>query len=202
MSKHFQQLLIATGNAGKLAEFRRMLDGDNINIIGLDEFPDIVDVEETGATFAENAVLKAIGYAQQTGIAALADDSGLEVHSIGGRPGVHSARYLGDVSFEDRMESILIELAADGLDRSARFVSSIAIALPDGNIIEQVDGVCSGKIAAAQRGTNGFGYDPIFVPDGHELTFGELSDEIKDEISHRSDALRKIIPKIRGFTAY
>lgn len=201
MSERFQHLLIATGNKGKLAEFRRSIAFDEIEIVGLDEFH-VEEVEETGATFAENARLKAAGYAMQTGLVALADDSGLEVNALGGMPGVHSARYLGDVSFETRMDSILQELAVNNADRSARFVCSIAVATPTGNIIEQVEGICEGKIAPAAKGKNGFGYDPIFVPDGHKLTFGELSDEIKIEISHRSAALSKIIPKIRGFKAF
>lgn len=201
MSKRFQHLLIATGNRGKLAEFRRLIAVDKIEVVGLDEF-NVQEVEETGATFAENARLKAAGYAMQTGLVALADDSGLEVNELDGRPGVHSARYLGDVSFETRMESILHELAEKDADRSARFVCSIALATPAGDIFEQVEGVCEGKIAFAASGTNGFGYDPIFVPNGYELTFGELSNEIKNEISHRSAALSKIIPKIRGFRGF
>jgi len=202
MSNNFQQLLIATGNKGKLAEFQRLLVDVDIEVVGLDRFPEIVEVDESGDTFAENARLKATGYAVQTGMVALADDSGLEVHSLECRPGVHSARYLGDVSFEYRMQSIVNELSASDLDRSARFVCSIAVAHPDGIIVEQVEGLCNGTITDIARGTNGFGYDPIFVPNGYEYTFGELSDEIKNEISHRSAALRKIIPKIRGFTAY
>ncbi len=199
MSQDVKQLLVATGNAGKLAEFRQLLSVDKIDIVGLDSFANIIEVEENGATFAENSRLKAIGYAGQTGMTALADDSGLEIDALDGRPGVHSARYLGDVTFDFRMENILMELAANGVERNARFVCCISIADPSGKIVAQEEGICEGVIAYKPRGNNGFGYDPIFIPNGFENTFGELNDAIKNENSHRSVAISKIIPKIRGF---
>lgn len=199
MSRQVKQLLVATGNAGKLAEFRNLLGGDGFEIVGLDSFANITEVEENGTTFAENSRLKAISYASQTGMIAIADDSGLEIEALGGRPGVHSARYLGDVTFDLRMESILSDLAAKGVERNARFVCCISIADPSGKIVAQEDGICEGVIAYEKRGNNGFGYDPIFIPNGFENTFGELNDAIKNKISHRSVAISKIIPKIRGF---
>ncbi len=199
MSQDVKQLLVATGNAGKLAEFRQLLSGDRIEIVGLEAFADTVEVEETGTTFAENSLLKAVGYAKQTGMIAIADDSGLEIDALDGRPGVHSARYLGDVTFGFRMENILLELDANGIERNARFVCCISIADPSGNIVAQEDGICEGVISYEPRGNNGFGYDPIFIPNGFENTFGELNDAIKNKISHRSVAISKIIPKIRGF---
>ena len=201
MSSLRKQLLIATGNAGKLSEYRRLLADSSIEVIGLHEFENIAEVEESGASFDENARLKAIGYARQTGKFALADDSGLEVASLDGRPGAHSARYLGEVTFEYRMDNIISELSSNNLARDARFVCSIAIADHDGNICEQVEGICIGEISKARRGSNGFGYDPIFIPNGCDQTFGELCDDVKNEISHRSIALNKIIPKIRGILA-
>jgi XTP/dITP diphosphohydrolase len=201
MSSLRKQLLVATGNAGKLSEYRRLLADSNIEVIGLHEFENIAEVEESGASFDENARLKAIGYARQTAKYALADDSGLEVAALDGRPGVHSARYLGEVTFEYRMDNIISELSSNNLARDARFVCSIAIADPDGNICEQVEGICAGEISKSRRGSNGFGYDPIFIPNGSDQTFGELCDDIKNEISHRSIALNKIIPKIRGILA-
>lgn len=180
-----------------------MLAGLDLEIRGLNEFPAAVEIEETGETFAENARLKAIGYARQTGLPALADDSGLEVAALGGRPGVLSARYGGEgTSFAEKMEKLLDELKnIDPTDRRARFVCSIAISGPDGEILYESEGICSGRIALSPMGTGGFGYDPLFVPDGHELTFGELPDSVKQNISHRSRAFSQIIPFLQHFNA-
>lgn len=197
------RLLIATKNPGKVEELSTLLSDAAVDVMALTDFPDIREVEETGRTFTENAQLKAAGYAAQTGLTALADDSGLEVLALGGRPGVLSARYGPEGSgFDEKMRQILHELAkAGGEDRRARFVCSMSIADARGEILATADGLCNGRIADAPRGTGGFGYDPIFIPDGFDRTFGELSSEIKQEISHRALAFREIIPFLRLFLA-
>lgn len=197
-----KQLLIATNNAGKVAELRSMITDIPIEIVGLDSFAECAEVPETGDTFDQNARLKAVGYAKQTGIVALADDSGLEVSALGGRPGVLSARYGGaETSFTEKINLLLNEIVQTGdTDRRARFVCSIAIASPGGEILFSADGVCDGSIAEMPRGTGGFGYDPVFIPDGYELTFGELRAREKHKISHRGRAFLQIMPFLRRFS--
>jgi XTP/dITP diphosphohydrolase len=187
------ELLIATGNKGKIAELQLLLSSLPLRLRSLAEFPDIIEVEETGTTFSDNAVLKARAYAGQTGLWALADDSGLEVDALNGAPGVFSARYGGaGLSDGQRVERLLEELSpcAAPQERRARFISVIAIANPRGEIINISTGKCEGQIARAPRGTQGFGYDPVFVPDGFDQTFGELPPEIKQNISHRALAFQ------------
>lgn len=195
------ELLVATNNAGKVRELAALLSGLPFRLLSLGEIADVTGVEETGATFEENAILKARGYAVQSGMWALADDSGLEIEALGNRPGVLSARYGGEgTGFDKKMEMLLAEVDAAGSDdRRARFVSVIAVADETGEIKHVATGTVEGSIAPSPRGTNGFGYDPIFVPDGFEYTFGELSDEIKGQISHRSRASAKIIRFLSGF---
>lgn len=197
------ELLIATKNAGKIRELTKLLAGLPIHLHTLNEFESVVEPEETGATFSENAALKAEYYALQTGIWALADDSGLEVEALGGAPGVFSARYAGKgVSYTKKMSRLLSELNETRTNnRQARFVCAMAVAGKSGSIEFLSEGVCEGSIAAVPRGANGFGYDPIFIPEGFSETFGELSDEIKQKISHRSRAIRKIIRFLRDYTA-
>ncbi len=196
-------LTIATFNAGKLIEYRTMLAGVRLNVRALSDFPDVADVEETSDTFAGNAILKAVGYARATGSVTLADDSGLEVAALDGRPGVLSARYGGEnTSFDEKMSLLLNEIAKTGSgDRRARFVCVAAIADESGKILHTARGECTGMIAAEPRGKHGFGYDPLFVPDGFEMTFGELPNEIKHQISHRAAAFAQIIPYLRDNTA-
>lgn len=195
------QLLVATRNQGKLAELRKMLASLPVLLRSLDDFPEIQDVEETGATFAANAELKALEYSRLAGMPALADDSGLEVAALNGRPGVLSARYGGeDKGYIEKMGLLLDEIAATGSeDRSARFVSSIAMALPTGEIAFSAEGICDGTIAHRPAGTGGFGYDPIFIPRGFDRTFGELPEEIKNEISHRARASKIIMRYLPDF---
>ena len=186
------ELLIATGNKGKVAELRSLLAGLPVRLRNLAEFPSAREVEETGRTFADNAALKAGGYAGQTGLWTLADDSGLEVDALGGAPGVFSARYGGAGATDAaRVERLLAALSGAGAgERGARFVCVVAIADPRGRIMNLSTGTCEGRIARAPRGTRGFGYDPVFLPNGYEQTFGELPAEIKQEISHRALALK------------
>lgn len=202
-AKNRPGILIATRNQGKLLEFGKFLSLVGIDLIDLDSFGPLDDVAETGSTFGENARIKAQGYAVQTGLISLADDSGLEVAALDDRPGVLSARYGGeDTSFDRKIEMLLEELDETGNnDRRARFVCSLAVADPVGNTVFEADGICEGKIASEPRGTGGFGYDPIFVPDGFDNTFGELPSQIKQKISHRARAFGQIIPFLRGFSS-
>ncbi len=197
------EIVLATTNSGKLRELRYVASELPVNLRSLAEFEGLSEIDETGTTFPENAVLKAVGYARRLGIATIADDSGLEVDALGGRPGILSARYGGDVNYDLKIATLLAEIAEAGPHavRTARF--KCAIALVDGNVnlIACVEGNCEGTIADAPRGTNGFGYDPVFIPDGFDKTFGELGSEIKQSISHRSRAILAIIPYLRDFIA-
>lgn len=197
------ELLLATGNAGKLREIRALLNDLPIRLLSLSDFPTVQDVAETGATFAENAALKALGYAQQAGVLTLADDSGLVVDALGGAPGVYSARYLGEhASYVDRMNALLIALKAANDDtRSARFVCALALASDKQGMLYTTEGKCEGRIAEQPRGSGGFGYDPVFLPDGFTQTFGELSADIKNRISHRGRALVKAHQFLASLTA-
>lgn len=197
------ELLVATRNKGKVKEIEHLLTGLPIALRSLNDFPDIIEPEETGLTFAENAALKAKSYALQTGLWALADDSGLEVAALNGAPGIYSARYGGEnTGYAEKIKKLLNELDGDpNNDRTARFVCVMTIADENGEIKHLTEGVCNGTIAFEPFGQNGFGYDPIFIPDGFKETFGELSNQIKQEISHRARASRKIIEYLRGFIA-
>jgi XTP/dITP diphosphohydrolase len=193
------QILVATGNAGKIREMEEFLAGLPLILRGLKEFPNVLEVEETGATFEENAILKAKGYAAQTGLRTLADDSGLEVDALDGAPGVFSARYAGEFAGDEEKIAKLLDETGKTENRSARFVCAMAIAEETGEIKFLATGSCEGKIALNPRGTKGFGYDPIFIPDGFDLTFGELSGEVKQKISHRARAMEKIIQYLHDF---
>lgn len=203
MNEFRPTLLIATKNAGKIKELERLLAGSPVELRSLNEFPHVVEPEETGATFEENARLKAVYYAAQTGLPSVADDSGLEVEALGGAPGIHSARYAGKKATDrTRIEKLLKELDASAdQNRRARFVCAMAFADETGAIRFTTDGVCAGEIALSASGANGFGYDPVFVPDGFSETFGELSADIKQQISHRARATVKIIEYLRRFYA-
>jgi len=186
-----QCLLVATQNQGKLRELRQLLGDLPLKLYGLDDFPDVEGVPETGESFIENASLKAIGYATQTSLLTLADDSGLEVDALGGAPGILSARYAGEgASDTERIHKLLAELSIyQATMRSARFVAAVAIASGEGRILNVSRGECNGHIDFKPRGAGGFGYDPIFIPSGYDKTFAELKTEIKNKISHRARAL-------------
>ncbi len=198
------KLLVATNNKGKLAELNALLAGLPLELMSLNDIGGIDEIEETGSTFAENAALKAQGYARHARIPTLADDSGLEVEALNNQPGVFSARYGGgDLGFDEKMLKLLAELEKTrDTRRQARFVSAIAIADAAGEIVHSAVGICNGKIAPSPRGSNGFGYDPLFIPDGFEQTFGELSEAVKQKISHRAHAFEQIIPFLRDFIAF
>ena len=198
MTEH-TELLVATNNAGKVRELSQLLSDAPLRLRLLSEFEGVEEAEETGTTFAENAVLKALHYSAHAGLLTLSDDSGLAVDALGGAPGVYSARYAGaHATYAERMSKLLGELEAAGdADRRARFVCVIAVADPAGGRVETFEGVCEGRIARAPRGTNGFGYDPLFVPDGHDRTFGELPEEVKHSLSHRARALARAVRHLR-----
>lgn len=186
-----QPLLVATRNFGKLEELRQLLSALPFDLYGLDRFPGVEGIPETGKSFIENASLKAVGYATQTRVLTLADDSGLEVDALGGGPGIFSARYAGEQASDiERTTKLLAELSSMASpERTARFVSAVAIASGEGQILNVSVGTCDGHIGFAPRGSAGFGYDPIFIPVGYVQTFAELKAEIKNQISHRARAL-------------
>ena len=189
------RLLLATNNAGKVAEFRRLLDGCGWEIVAPADVGLKLAVEETGQTYAENARIKAAAYAEAGGLVTLADDSGLEVDALGGRPGLLSARYAGaNRTDRERLEKLLEELAeVPDKDRTARFRCVIAI-VGEKEQVELVEGTVEGYIARAPRGDSGFGYDPVFVLADRGLTAAELPDIEKDALSHRGVATRKALP--------
>lgn len=188
-------LLVATQNRGKLREYQRLLT-DYTLLTTADAGLGDYDVEETGATFAENAILKARAYMQASGLITLADDSGLAVDALDGRPGVYSARY-GGPGLDDagRRAKLLADLRDVPDDRrTARFMCVVAVARPGVDEVLQVEGRVEGRILHAERGTGGFGYDALFQPDGHAQTFGELPAEVKDGLSHRGRAVAALKP--------
>ena len=188
-----RSLLLATRNPGKVIEIASILADAGWSFSSLQEFPDAGEAEENFLTFAENAIAKACFYASATGLCALADDSGLEVAALNGAPGIFSARYAGaNASDADRRTLLLSELNNTGdSNRRARFVAVVAIATPHGEVLNVSEGVCEGLITVSPRGAGGFGYDPLFVPDGYDETFAELPDTVKNLTSHRARALMR-----------
>lgn len=198
MTEH-TELLVATNNAGKIRELSQLLSGAPLRLRLLSEFEGVAEAEETGTTFAENATLKALHYSAHARLLTLSDDSGLAVDALGGAPGVYSARYAGrHATYAERMARLLGEIeAAGGTDRRARFVCVIAVADPLASTVETFEGVCEGRIAHAPRGTSGFGYDPLFIPEGYDQTFGELPEQVKHSLSHRARALAQAVRHLR-----
>lgn len=193
------ELVLASGNKGKLAEFQRLLDGLDVQIHSMKDYPEIGEIVEDGSTFAENALIKARAVCKATGKPAMADDSGLAVDALNGAPGIYSARFAGEQrSDADNNAKVLqlMETVADA-DRTARFFCVIAIVLPDGREYT-VEGTCEGIILHALRGEGGFGYDPLFYVESMNKTFAELTMEEKNRISHRGHANRKAVEIIRG----
>ena len=182
-------IVVATGNQHKVEEYKELLADQNVELKSLKDYPNCPEVVEDGTTFAENAAKKAVEVCRYCDVPAFADDSGLEVEALGGEPGIYSSRYAD--SDAERIAKVLKNL--EGKDnRRARFVCVIAIAI-NGELIETFEGEVKGTIIDAPRGTNGFGYDPIFVPDGYDKTFAEMSDGEKNKISHRANAVKKAI---------
>lgn len=199
-----KKIVLATRNKGKIAEFERMLKTAQVGlaVLGLRDYPEMPDVEETGTTFAENALLKAEQISKYTGLPALADDSGLCVDALGGSPGILSARWAGlhgdDLANLEKVLREIKELSNPSL--AAHFTCAVALAVPhvDGSGNRRVlrEGRIDGVLVMEPRGTNGFGYDPIFQPHGYTQTTAELPSEIKDRISHRGQALAEILPEL------
>ena len=189
-------LVIASGNAGKVREFAALLA--DLPLVVRPQ-PEGLEVEETGATFADNARLKAEAVARATGCWALADDSGLAVEALGGAPGVHSARYAP--TDPERIARLLAELAAagaaDGAKRGAAFVAALALADPSGVVRLTVEGRCEGVISQAPQGTGGFGYDPVFLVPELGLTFAEMDKATKGRVGHRGRAFALLEPELR-----
>lgn len=188
---HPRILVLATRNRGKILEFRSLLQGFEVEIKGLEEFGPIPDPVEDGATFEENAYKKASHTARVLGFPALADDSGLVVETLGGRPGVHSARYAGEYATDEANWRKLLEAMAGATDRRASFECSISIAVPQGPALTY-EGRCEGEITLEPKGENGFGYDPVFRYPPVGKTFAEMSREEKNEWSHRGRAMKEL----------
>ncbi|MGY1651840.1 RdgB/HAM1 family non-canonical purine NTP pyrophosphatase [Geodermatophilus sp. SYSU D01119] len=193
------RLLLATRNAGKLAELQRLLTDavPGVQVVGLRDVPEYPEAPETGATFAENALLKAREAVRYTGLPAVADDSGIAVDALNGMPGVLSARWSGRHGDDAANTALLLGQLADVPDerRGAAFVCAAALVTPDGAeaVLERQ---WRGRVVRAPRGTNGFGYDPVFVPDGLELTSAELEPAEKDARSHRGQAFAALVPEV------
>lgn len=199
----YKEILIATHNPGKIREVQGALQSLPLKLRYLHEFPDVSAVDEVGRTYEENAVLKAVAYVKQTGVCSLADDSGLEVDALGGRPGVFSARFGGEhISASDRTERLLAALSQNrNNERTARFVCCMALAewqttepigIGEPQLLTVAEASCEGTVATRASGANGFGFDPVFVPIGYVATFAELPIELKAAISHRAQALAAI----------
>ena len=207
------KLVLATRNQGKVRELAEMLRNSRtatlaslrtanceqpaaIEVISLQSYPDAPEVVEDGVTYAENAIKKASVIARYTGHLTLADDAGLEVNALHGAPGVNSKRWVGEDATDAKRIASLLEALKGVTDRRARFVAAIAVVRPDTDP-EVVIGICEGRITHTPAGESGFGYDPIFVPDGYEQTFAELGENIKNQISHRAKALQQALALIR-----
>lgn len=195
MARRFdgQRLVIASHNPGKVREIDALIRPFGVQAVGAGTLG-LTEPEETGATFVENAILKATLAAEASGEHCLADDSGLAVAALGGEPGIYSARWAGpDKDFGIAMQKVEKALSnAGNPDRTARFVCALALAWPDGHV-DCFEGTVAGQIVWPPRGDRGFGYDPIFVPDGHGNTFAEMDPDAKHAISHRADAFRQLV---------
>jgi len=184
-------IVVASTNAGKIREFRQMLEPEGYKVISLAELPDPVEPEETGTTFQENAVLKAKAVTDRYGLTAIADDSGLCVAALNEEPGIHSARWMGHETPYSIKNQKLIELVRDASDRTCHYACAIAWTAPETEPVVFFD-TWYGEIAKEPRGENGFGYDPIFYLPERGITSAELDPEEKNRISHRAKALRKL----------
>jgi XTP/dITP diphosphohydrolase len=195
-----QTVVLATRNQHKVVELQRILAsvGLDVDLVGADSFPDLPEVEETGSTFAANALLKARDVCARTGLAAIADDSGLCVDALNGMPGIFSARWAGRHGDDQANLELLLAQIVDVPDarRGAAFHCAAAVATPDGDE-RVVEGVLEGAVVREPRGSNGFGYDPIFTPRGYVLTTAQLTPKEKDAISHRGQAFRALVPVLQ-----
>lgn len=188
------EIVLATRNKKKVEEIKRIVSGIPVDILTIGDFPGCPEVEEEGNTFEENAVKKALSVAKYTGRPSLADDSGLEVYALNGSPGVMSSRYAGPESDDKKnIEKLLKEMEClDDKKRTARFVCCVALAFPDGDV-KKFFGSVEGIVGREPKGNSGFGYDPVFYPEGQSKTFAEMSSDDKDALSHRGRALREFV---------
>ncbi len=191
IEKTMKNLIVATSNRGKLQEMQEYLTGLNWE---LKLKPPEIEIEETGQTFRENAILKASQVAKRLGEWAIADDSGLAVSALNGSPGIYSARY--GATDQDRINRVLRELG-ENENRKAQFICAIAIARPDGSIALEREGICQGEILKTPQGTQGFGYDPIFYVPSYQQTFAQMTPELKRDISHRGQAFATLLPQLK-----
>lgn len=194
------KLVLASRNRGKLKELKSLLDGLGYQVLSLDDFEGLPEIQETGTSFRENAVIKAREAARMTGQICLADDSGLEVDYLQGAPGVYSSRFAGPEKDDAANNRKLLKLleGVSGEQRTARFRCVVAVASPQGRV-ETVEGVCEGRIGNEPRGNGGFGYDPLFIVAGRDCTMAELELETKNSISHRAMAFRRAVPLLEAF---
>lgn len=195
------RILIATMNEGKLREYERLLaEVPDLELETMASLDLRIEVDEDQDTFEGNARKKATEIAATAGVVCLADDSGLEVDALGGRPGVHSARYSGPEATDTRNNAKLLEELANvpAVRRTARFRCAIAVVGTDGELLAETEGACEGRIAHEPRGSHGFGYDPLFVPDGYQRTMAELGPKTKNAISHRAEAAAALVPLLRN----
>lgn len=191
-----QTWCLATRNPGKLREFRSLLEPHGYRVLGLDDLGLTKYFDEAGSSFSENARLKALCFSAETDLPVLGDDSGLEVFALGGRPGVHSARYAGPRATDsERIKKLLDELEAAGPERDARFVCALALAR-QGALLAEAEGQCAGVILTQPRGSGGFGYDPVFYFPGLGKTFAELDEAEKNLHSHRGHAVRALLARL------
>jgi XTP/dITP diphosphohydrolase len=200
MAKEKTEMILGTRNHGKIAEFRSLFKGMHIKLLSFYDFPDVPTVVEDGKTFQQNAAKKAKAIAKATGRIAVSDDSGLEVDFLDAVPGVRSARFAGEKA-TDRDNARKVLKMLDGVpwdQRTARFVCVICAATPRGKTVF-AEGACKGTISFEMRGSHGFGYDPIFIPNGYPLTMAEMEPELKNKISHRADAMKKFRKVLKGF---
>jgi len=188
-----KELVIATRNMGKLEEFKVLMKDLGIDIKCLADFDEIEEPAETGRTFAANARLKAIYYAKKTGVPCIADDSGLEVQALDGAPGVRSARYAGEKATDAENNEKLLHIMKFQVKRTCRFRCALAVALPNGKVLNEVDGICEGMLLHAPLGDGGFGYDPLFWSTELHKGMAEASVQEKNKISHRGKAIRKLV---------
>jgi XTP/dITP diphosphohydrolase len=195
------KVVVATRNRHKTREIQQIL-GPEFNVRDLGAYPKVSEIREGGSSFEENAKRKALAASRQLPALVIADDSGLQVNALGGAPGIYSARYAGANATErDKIDKLLRKLArvrATEDERRARFRCVVALAR-NGNLLGTFEGIVEGRIADEVRGDYGFGYDPIFIPEGLEQTFGELPTEVKNAISHRAKAIRALAVKLRQF---
>ncbi|MCM1148915.1 MAG: RdgB/HAM1 family non-canonical purine NTP pyrophosphatase [Butyricicoccus sp.] len=195
------KFVLASNNANKLRELRELLSGEGIELVSQREAGCDFSVEENGASFEENAYLKAIAVTRAAGLPAVADDSGLMVDALGGAPGIYSARYTGSHEDSDAARTaFLLEKLGDEANRAARFACALCCTFPNGDVLRAC-GECPGSILTEPRGGGGFGYDPVFLPEGLDRSMAELSEAEKNAISHRGRAMRKFVEELRKYYA-